>query len=502
MRYLTVIFIFGACLSSFSQEQIGQTIRAYHDEEWFGHSIAMSGSGDTVAVGAPLHLSSEIGGSVRVYTLEGNWWAEIGYGIHGKMGEADMGVPVELSADGSRLAVGYSGLSDGSFGVVRIYDLINGEWEETWASGKDTTQNSYGYSISLSENGRRLAISDIDGDPLLNIPGSVQVYEFSNNEWRLCGQSLSSDNTTMPYGNSVDLSADGNILVIGDPWDDNNGARAGAFYAYEYDGSEWIQLGEALFGNEEDNLGFNVSLSDGGSSLAVSAPAASGSKKQAGIVYVYDFDGSEWIRRGDPIEGSQVDEYLGGSLLNFGQKCVSLSGDGSILAIGAPSSTYLGQVGVGRVRLYRFDEGMENWEAIGRELYGENEADRFGSAIELSKNGKRLAVGAPGADYHSEISGEVKVYGEFTTKTHVEIDQGEIEIWPNPVSDEVRLSSEVPFEDITLQLYNAAGDLLSTPVQNNSDGIISIDLRSLPKGAYHLIISTLEWQYRETIVKQ
>jgi uncharacterized membrane protein len=90
---------------------------------------------------------------------------------------------------------------------------------------------------------------------------------------------------------------------------------------------------------------------------------------------------------------------------------IALSGDGSILASGAPAYSRGGQeAGVGIVRSYKFDEDGQTWSPYGQPIEGENQFDAFGTSLSLSFTGDVLAVGGPKNQNFCDNCGHVKVF--------------------------------------------------------------------------------------------
>jgi len=84
---------------------------------------------------------------------------------------------------------------------------------------------------------------------------------------------------------------------------------------------------------------------------------------------------------------------------------VSLSANGSIVAIGAPHANYYG-VSNGQVKVYRIDSEGSSWEQLGKTIYGDNAQDWFGYSVDISPGGNTLAVGT----YVSDGPGYVRVF--------------------------------------------------------------------------------------------
>ena len=197
-------------------------------------------------------------------------------------------------------------------------------------------------------------------------------------------------------GFSVSLSADGTIIAIGALYNDKNGHVR----LYELDGSSWNQLGGDIDGEAESDLsGYSVSLSANGSVVAIGARENDGSGRASGHVRICQWDGSSWNQLGGDIDGEAQDDYSGSS--------VSLSADGSIVAIGAPHNDGNGDY-CGHVRLYEWDGS--SWNQLGDDIDGEAKDDYFGSSVSLSSDGSVVAVGAPFNDGNDYGCGHVRLY--------------------------------------------------------------------------------------------
>ena len=107
-------------------------------------------------------------------------------------------------------------------------------------------------------------------------------------------------------------------------------------------------------------------------------------------------------------------EQLGGDITgevggDEAGSAVSLSKDGSRLAVGAAQEKSKGK---GKVRVYHYDDDL-NWIKLGADLVGEADEDMFGSTVAISGSGARLAVGAPYHDpggLEKQSAGHVRVF--------------------------------------------------------------------------------------------
>ena len=91
------------------------------------------------------------------------------------------------------------------------------------------------------------------------------------------------------------------------------------------------QIGSDIDGETAgDYSGVSMSLSSDGTIVAIGAYGNDGAAANAGHVRVYEWNGSAWTQKGADIDGEAADDQSGYS--------VSLSSDGTILAIGADSN--------------------------------------------------------------------------------------------------------------------------------------------------------------------
>jgi hypothetical protein len=172
------------------------------------------------------------------------------------------------------------------------------------------------FAVSMSADGIVVAV----GLPAPN--GTVTVYTLASGSWVVIGSAISIAFNDY-FGASVALAANNpNIMIVGVP---ANGAYSppasgGAVY-YIFDGTEWVQTGPYLLGdnNNGDEVGASVAISADGTVVAVGAPGGS-------YVIIYDCSATGCVYHSTitVVSGSR-----------FGQS-VSLSADGIVVAAGAP----------------------------------------------------------------------------------------------------------------------------------------------------------------------
>jgi hypothetical protein len=205
-------------------------------------------------------------------------------------------------------------------------------------------------------------------------------------------------------GYSVSLSSNGSRVAIGAKYNPGGGPPAGQVRVYDLTGGAWVQVGSDIDGEAAgDESGHSVSLSSNGSRIAIGALFNAGGGPDAGHVRVYDLIDSAWAEVGSDIDGEAALDQLGMS--------VSLSSDGSRVAIGAPSSSSSAD-NTGHVRVYDLIDSA--WVKVVGDIDGEAIGDTSGWSVSLSSNGSRVAIGAPSNSGVGLDSGHARVYALTT----------------------------------------------------------------------------------------
>jgi len=110
----------------------------------------------------------------------------------------------------------------------------------------------------------------------------------------------------------------------------------------------------------------------------------------------------EWVRLGSKIRGEDSFSQSGNS--------ISISADGKTLAIGAEGNTPDGDYSIyqaGHVRVYSYDQSLDDWVQLGGDIDGEEYNGLAGYSVSLSDDGLTVALGAP---YVNNDAGQVQVY--------------------------------------------------------------------------------------------
>ncbi len=193
------------------------------------------------------------------------------------------------------------------------------------------------------------------------------------------------------FGRSTAISQDGSTMAIGAPFTTKDTSassstagffaghrEAGSVYLFSKANAVWTQQAHLEGAGFAAQFGTSASLSGNGSVLAVGAP---GEAK----VYIYTRTGTKWTQ-------AKVIEGLGGDA----GRSVALNADGTRLVIGSPHTD--------SVLIYHKD--ATTWTKQGTTLKKDN---YFGYAVAISSDGNTIAIGAP-YNHTTKKQGAVYVY--------------------------------------------------------------------------------------------
>ena len=132
-------------------------------------------------------------------------------------------------------------------GHVRIYKNTNGTWTQVGSDiDGEASEDQFGYSVSLSSDGSIVAIGAyLNGD---SAQGQVRVYENTNGTWKQVGSDIDGVNHLDRFGNSVSLSSDGKTIAIGAYFSNLRGTQIGYAKVYKNINGSWSQIGSTIAG--------------------------------------------------------------------------------------------------------------------------------------------------------------------------------------------------------------------------------------------------------------
>ncbi|MDC3979493.1 hypothetical protein [Polyangium jinanense] len=337
-------YVFVRTGTSWTQQATLTAADAAPDDQ-FGISVAMSGDGNTVLVGA---FADDIGingnqGSAYVFVRSGTTWPQ-----QAKLTASDgqrlalFGNSVGVSNDGNTAVVGApQHLGDNiNPGQAYVFVRSGASWTEQikLTAGDGLLADAFGISATVSGDGNTVVVGASQDDIGINgDQGSAYVFVRSGSSWAQEAKLTVADGRTADiFGISVAASGDGNTVVIGASQDDvltASNLNHGSAYVFVRSSSTWSQQAQLVAPDRlpADLLGESVAVSADGNTAIVGAFFADVSGfVNAGAAYVFARSGAAWPLQVKLTEG--VGDVAAGD--QFGQS-VALSADGRTRLVGA-----------------------------------------------------------------------------------------------------------------------------------------------------------------------
>jgi len=318
----------------------------------FCTSMGISSDGYTVACGSGYTETTNamVGGNVQVFVKnENDEWTLKGQLFEGVRDCESLGWSVALSGDGSRLVVAAPGRYkfrcrdvdlDERRGRVQVYDYNrnNNEWEQVGSTivGAQLI-DQLGTDTAISQDGARMAVATS------STQASYAVYELINGDWIQMGNNLEPPGTTHAGLNTrgVSLSADGNRIAFATKSLHNDTSGIALAHVYEWNTmlEVWKQIGNDIQDPDQCcDVDLSVSLSNDGRTLVVGSQSwgASIAHSLLGVARIYYESNGVWNQVGENIEGQRyAPDIVQWSSLGYAS---AVSGDGSVIAVGAPDN--------------------------------------------------------------------------------------------------------------------------------------------------------------------
>ena len=299
--------------------------------------------------------------------------------------------------------------------------------------------NGSNQCIAISADGKVVIVGDPSNNRIFisttNTDGSKEIVTFSSDNYALV-------QPNSQFGYSVAISSDGYSIAVGAPKFKHDGVEIGQVYVWKK-GYTWTYV-ETSLGINGDNggdsdiiprMGISVAFNNNGRLLAVGSGMVgtvsdiNGTTQQGQVdVYKYTFINNStvnWSKLPHSLKSTSFSQ-IGHSL--------SISDDGTILAVGAPGTyTQLGYED-GNVYIYQIEgitatqiadvnyQSVSNvtWKLV-KKIPGKPHSS-FGTSVSLNLAGNTLVAGGPTYDGSVNGTGQGKGQGYVEVYTYVHSD--------------------------------------------------------------------------------
>lgn len=229
-----------------------------------------------------------------------------------------------------------------------------------------------------------------------NVPsggqGAVYVYRYAAGQWTLA-QTLVADDAAPgeEFGNAIAVQGSTALIAMHFAQIDNL-PQAGAVYVFHDDGTQWVQTQKLVAGTPllVANFGDSIALDGTTAVIGASNERGAAAEPSVGAAYVFTADANGIWTQSQRLASSHP---LHWDLFGI---AVGISGD--TIMIGASQETWVDQTsgpGKGAVHVFAASAGV--WTETG-ELYADDgvDGDYFGEVLVF--DGQTLVVGAPAVD--------------------------------------------------------------------------------------------------------
>jgi len=244
-----------------------------------GVALSLSNDGNRLAVGAA--GDNNYAGAVWLFVRFDNEWFQQGDKMTNTVdavGKSKFGSSVAFSGDGGTLLVGAPS-DNNRKGAVWVFSVSDCQWSQQGpklVGSGSSGQMWQGSAVSVSDDGNTVLVG---GSVSNNLQGASWIFRRMSNTWSeeavLTGNWLAGASR---QGSAAALSADGNTAIVGGFGDSQN---KGAMWIYKRNGSTWSQMGGKLTGTGAigaASQGTSLAVSADGKTSVIGGPADAGSK--------------------------------------------------------------------------------------------------------------------------------------------------------------------------------------------------------------------------------
>ena len=334
---ILLLLTIGGMTNTWAQgwSQIGQDIFSQNSGDMAGTSVAMNGDGTIIAFGEPMNSDAGTSsGQVRVYQFSGGMWSQMGSDLNGIAPGDEFGCATALSADGTTLAIGarYAAGATSSSGEAYVYQWNGSAWmQQGSALLGDAFGDQFGASIDLSADGSIVAVgAPFNTGAASSYGGHAKVYENLSGTWVQVGSDIDGVVDNSHFGFSIALNHDGHTVAIGSPRADSPSITDhGEVYVYSFGGSAWAQQGGVIQGGSGESCGWSISLDSTGNRLAIGyVKLVPNQFVPSAFARVFDYSTGNWNMVGNTISATVYYDRTGHD--------VSLSNDGTVVNVSSP----------------------------------------------------------------------------------------------------------------------------------------------------------------------
>ena len=364
----------------------------------FGRAVAIQGN--VAVVGAPYDPVSGYGtGSAYVFEKTASGWH-----LQQKLTASDATsysfFGTSLAIDGERIVVGaYGDPNAGNYaGAAYVFVRSGSNWsQEQKLTGSDNSfSDSFGISVAIK--GQTIVCGAFGDSPFnLSEVGSAYVFQRTAGSWVQTQKLGASDASSLNrFGLAVAMSAD--TIVVGGDGNAELGFFSGAVYVFAFDGSNWIEQQKLHAQDARPGASFGYHVAISGDTIVAGAPQDAVGHHTLGAAYVFGHGSQGWVQQ-RKLVAKDSDAFDG-----FGLR-VAVSEETIVVgSLVDPERALYG----GAAYVYQRN-GQSGW-SLSQKVFAFDAArdDTFGYAVAVSNS--TVVVGAPAKSDVAFYAGAAYVY--------------------------------------------------------------------------------------------
>lgn len=398
--------------NGYGQVNVGQVFYG-QSMDALGKSVSISADGTVLAMSAveqdmAFFPPFNFPGYVDIYEWQGGTWVQRGNRLTKPGGDERFGNHISLNQSGDIIAIGNTGsdVNANNAGSVEVFQWDGSAWNQLGQSIYGINTNEQYGTVQINAAGNRIATASW-------LRGYARIYELQGGQWVQLGADILGSSATR-FGQELVFNADGDRVAIASPhyYAGGTWTRYGKVEVFEWDGTSWNQMGNDLIGSiHYGYFGERMDFDRDGSTLAIcerdaTTIVAGTTYSAAGQLYVLDWDGSNWVSRGDTIKGMVTGDRLG--------VAVALSADGNRMAYSR--GDYNEPVNEGSTRIVDWDGS--SWNQVGYVSYSGTFSSPGNKRLDMDTAGVFVVEGMEGAvdslNTFIQQAGSVRVLDLFT----------------------------------------------------------------------------------------
>jgi len=351
--------------------------------------------------------------------------------------------------------------------------------------GKEASSKNdyYGDSVSMSANLLAVGAPYSSPDSTKQNAGAVQIFERKGDKLELVdeihGNAFDGLGEAVAVSRGTNTGGDNEeMVIVGAPRATHSGLpNAGLARVYIHNSrlNKWMQKGQDILGQwQGEFFGESVAISDDGLMICVGTGIGDDLKRGRVVIYKLDTVTNKWDEMGFALEGHAEGAKFGTSISIVQKNTDDEDLQKYYVAIGAPDTTNA----MGTVKVYHWDDDLEDWDQIGEDLEGESKMDHFGKSVSLAYNNSNdlyLAVGMPSAPGYggdpmkedTSSDGRVQVY-------RYNLNRGDDTDWID-YGDEIE---QLDDNDGTGEVVELSSDgmmlAIGSPQHNDGNGLVRV----------------------------